>query len=89
MSNYSELPITALCIVSDRSKCPLNYTPIYRSYDTNTETDLWKDSLFGKKINRFICFTKDYPINEVLMFNSDPRIFFSINNFHFIFPLDL
>ena len=51
--------------VTERSKCPPNYTPIFKSYDTATETDLWKDGLFGKKINRFICFTKDYPIDEV------------------------
>jgi hypothetical protein len=51
--------------VSDRSKCPPNYTPVWKSYDTGTETDLWKDGLFGKKINRFICFTKDYPIADV------------------------
>jgi len=59
-----DLPITAICIVSDKSRCPPNYTPIVRANDTGTEPDLWKDSLFGKKINRFFCFTKDYPINE-------------------------
>jgi hypothetical protein len=58
-----ELPITALCVVA--SKCPPNYTSISKSHDTSTETDLWKDGLFGKKINRFICFTKDYPIADV------------------------
>lgn len=60
-----DLPITALCIVSDKSRCPTNYTSICKSHDTGTETDLWKDGLFGKKINRYFCFTKDYPINEV------------------------
>jgi len=60
-----DLPITALCVLTDRLKCPTNYTPIFKSYDANVETDLWKDGLFGKKINRFICYTKDYPINEV------------------------
>lgn len=59
-----DLPITALCILTDRLKCPQNYTPIFKSYDANTEIDLWKDGLFGRKINRFICYTKDYPINE-------------------------
>lgn len=59
-----DLPITAICVLTDRLKCPPNYTPIFRSYDANAETDLWKDGLFGRKINRFICYTKDYPINE-------------------------
>jgi ESCRT-I complex subunit MVB12 len=60
-----DLPITALCIVSEASKCPPNYTSVTRTHDTSTEIDLWKDGLFGRKINRFICFTKDYPINDV------------------------
>lgn len=59
-----DLPITALCILTDRLRCPPNYTPIFKSYDANVETDLWRDGLFGKKTNRFICYTKDYPINE-------------------------
>ena len=65
MNPNAELPITNVLIVSDRTKCPPNYTVIWKSQDTNTETDLWKDALFGKKINRFICFTKEFPINGV------------------------
>lgn len=64
-SSETEYPITAMCVVADKGKCPANYRPIFKSYDTSTETDLWKDSLFGKKINRYICFTKDFPINDV------------------------
>jgi hypothetical protein len=65
--NYSilELLITHLCVVADRWKCPSNYNAIFKTYDTNKETDLIKDGLFGNKINRFICFTKDYPIYNV------------------------
>ncbi|RNA00748.1 multivesicular body subunit 12B-like [Brachionus plicatilis] len=69
-----ELPITALCVVADKGKCPANYTPVFKSYDTNTETDLWKDSIFGKKINRFICFTKDYPINDTFNVIEDIKL---------------
>lgn len=66
MNNLNlDLPITALCIVADRQKCPSNYTAITKSQDSNMETDLWKDGLFGKKVNRYICFTKDYPIGGV------------------------
>lgn len=69
-----DLPITALCVVTDRTKCPPNYMPIFRSYDANTDTDLWKDGLFGRKINRFICYTKDYPINETYNVIEDIRL---------------
>lgn len=69
-----DLPITALCILTDRLKCPPSYTPIFKSYDANTETDLWKDGLFGKKINRFICYTKDYPINETYNVIEDVKL---------------
>ncbi|CAF1010783.1 unnamed protein product [Brachionus calyciflorus] len=70
----SDLPITALCVVAERSRCPANYTPIDRSYDTNSETDLWKDGLFGKKTNRFICFTKDYPIKDTFNVIEDIKL---------------
>jgi hypothetical protein len=67
-NSNADLPITALCIVTERTKCPSNYFSISKSNDMNLDTDLWKDGLFGKKINRFICYTKDYPINEVFKF---------------------
>jgi len=47
---------------------------ISKSYDMNVETDLWKDGLFGKKINRFICYTKDYPINETFNVIEDIKL---------------
>lgn len=65
MSANPNLPITAICVVSDQTKRPSNYTAVAKSFDTNTEADLWKDGMFSKKINRFICFTKDYPIADV------------------------
>lgn len=66
MNNFNlDLPITALCIVADKQKCPPNYTAIVRSQDANQENDLWKDGMFGKKTNRYICYTKDYPIAGV------------------------
>jgi hypothetical protein len=62
---YKDLPITALCITADRYKCPVRYVSIDKSYDTDTEIDMWKDGIFGRKTNRFICFTKEFPINNV------------------------
>jgi hypothetical protein len=82
----SDLPITALCIVADRQKCPTNYFPVYKCYDVaNMEVDLWKDSLFGKKINRFICFTKDYPIAEVIVYLIINCLYFRLAYFLFCF----
>ena len=59
-----DLPITSLCIVTERSKCPPNYTPITRCHDADIEPDLWRDGLFSRKINRYICFTKEFPIAD-------------------------
>lgn len=83
----SDLPITALCVVADRNKCPANYTAIYKSFDTGTETDLWKDGLFGKKINRYICYTKDYPIRDVNL--NSIKMFLIISLYLFLRPLML
>lgn len=67
-TNFHNLPITALCILADRNKCPVRYIAVDKGYDTVTEIDLWKDGLFARKTNRFICFTKEYPINNVSLF---------------------
>lgn len=85
-----DLPITALCIVTDRLKCPSRYTPVFKSYDANTETDLWKDGLFGmgKKINRFICYTKDYPINETYNVIEDIKLLNCGENISGFIPVD-
>jgi predicted RNA-binding Zn-ribbon protein involved in translation (DUF1610 family) len=64
-NSLSYLPITALCVVTDRSMAPSNYVPIWKCFDCGIESDLWRDGLFSRKINRYICFTKDYPIADV------------------------
>lgn len=76
----ADMPITALCILADKSKVPQYYMPVDKAYDTRTELDLWKDGLFAKRANRFICFTKEFPlktndseswnvIEDILLFN--------------------
>jgi hypothetical protein len=80
-NSNADLPITALCIVTEKTKCPSNYFAISKSNDMNLDTDLWKDGLFGKKINRFICYTKDYPINEVFnIFVLFSKIYYNFSN---------
>ena len=60
-----DLPITGLSILSDKSRCPPRYTMITNSFDGNVEIELWSNSLFGKKTNRYICFTKELNNNNV------------------------
>ncbi|XP_003486169.1 multivesicular body subunit 12A [Bombus impatiens] len=52
-------PITAINIVEDIDKCPPNFTVVSRTYDQDTDADLWRESgLFIKKKGRYICFSK-------------------------------
>jgi hypothetical protein len=58
-------PITSLIVISEKSRCPVRYFIIDKSYDTNSEIELWTNGLFGKKINRFICYSKEPQLNNV------------------------
>ncbi|XP_011505833.1 PREDICTED: uncharacterized protein LOC105368517 isoform X2 [Ceratosolen solmsi marchali] len=52
-------PITAINIIEDLDKCPPNFTVVSRTYDLDSDADLWRDSgLFIKKKSRYICFSK-------------------------------
>ncbi|CAL7946944.1 unnamed protein product [Xylocopa violacea] len=52
-------PITAIGVVEDIDKCPPNFTVVSRTYDQDTDADLWRESgLFIKKKGRYICFSK-------------------------------
>ncbi|KAG7209290.1 hypothetical protein KM043_015403 [Ampulex compressa] len=52
-------PITAISIVEDVDKCPPNFTVVSRTYDQDTDADLWRETgLFIKKKGRYICFSK-------------------------------
>jgi len=50
--------VTAICVVEDVSKCPLGYTPIMRTADAETDADLWKDGIFGRRVTRYVCLSK-------------------------------
>jgi hypothetical protein len=62
---YKDSPITALIVISEKSRCPVRYVVVDKSYDSNSEIELWTNGLFGKKINRYICFSKEPQINNV------------------------
>lgn len=52
-------PITAINIIEDVDKCPPNFTVVSRTYDQDTDADLWRETgLFIKKKGRYICFSK-------------------------------
>ncbi|XP_020287481.1 multivesicular body subunit 12B [Pseudomyrmex gracilis] len=52
-------PITAISVVEDIDKCPPNFTVVSRTYDQDTDADLWRETgLFIKKKGRYICFSK-------------------------------
>ena len=52
-------PITAISVVEDVDKCPANFTVVSRTYDQDTDADLWRETgLFIKKKGRYICFSK-------------------------------
>lgn len=41
------LPITAVCIVADRNKAPIGFTPILKTHDESADADLWRESAFS------------------------------------------
>ncbi|XP_066599515.1 multivesicular body subunit 12B [Prorops nasuta] len=52
-------PITSIRIIEDVEKCPTNFKVVSRTYDQDTDADLWRESgLFIKKKGRYICFSK-------------------------------
>uniref|UniRef100_A0A915J7F5 Multivesicular body subunit 12A n=1 Tax=Romanomermis culicivorax TaxID=13658 RepID=A0A915J7F5_ROMCU len=61
----TENPITEICIISDKNRCPPNFTVVSRAYDDSSfDGDLWKDSLFSfSRIYRYVCFSKLVPVN--------------------------
>ncbi|XP_063966834.1 multivesicular body subunit 12B-like isoform X1 [Lytechinus pictus] len=54
----AEYPITGLCVVADKNRCPDGYTVIETTTD-NQDADLWKDKLLRKKTTRYMCYTKN------------------------------
>uniref|UniRef100_A0A914W046 MABP domain-containing protein n=1 Tax=Plectus sambesii TaxID=2011161 RepID=A0A914W046_9BILA len=52
-------PLTAICIVADKNRCPTGFLPIAKSFDDQTEADVWKDGFFTlSRVYRYIAFSK-------------------------------
>ncbi|GMT33118.1 hypothetical protein PFISCL1PPCAC_24415 [Pristionchus fissidentatus] len=41
------LPLTGICIVADRNKAPIGFTPVLKTHDDSTDADLWRESAFS------------------------------------------
>ncbi|GFN92871.1 multivesicular body subunit 12b [Plakobranchus ocellatus] len=61
MESGLDLPITGVCVVSDPSQCPPNYTVIDKTYDRPEDADLWKDGLFTRRVMRYLCVERQIP----------------------------
>ncbi|KAK5975202.1 hypothetical protein GCK32_008862 [Trichostrongylus colubriformis] len=59
----TSLPITALCIVSDKNKCPKGFTPITRCHDDGSDADLWRESAFSlwSRPVRYLAISREVP----------------------------
>ncbi|XP_016986984.1 multivesicular body subunit 12A [Drosophila rhopaloa] len=61
-------PITSLHIVEDFERCPKNFSAIHRTYDQDSDADLWRDySLFGRQNTRYLCLSKSEGLPEYVV----------------------
>ncbi|XP_066295612.1 multivesicular body subunit 12B-like isoform X1 [Branchiostoma lanceolatum] len=54
-----EAPITEVCVVTSKERCPQGFT-ILSDTEDGKDGDLWTDKFFGKKVTRYICFNRAY-----------------------------
>ncbi|KAI6172557.1 hypothetical protein M3Y98_00986300 [Aphelenchoides besseyi] len=62
------LPIVSVCLITDRNRCPPNFTPILKSHDDQTDADLWREGgfsfgLFNRTV-RYIAINRIAPENS-------------------------
>lgn len=57
----TDQPIVAVCVVSDRLSCPQDYFLLERTEDGKEDADLWRDSIFGRRCYRYLCYKKANP----------------------------
>lgn len=62
-------PITSLQIVEDFDKCPKNFTSIHRTYDQDSDADLWRENsiIFGRQTTRYLCLSKTEGLPEYVV----------------------
>lgn len=57
----TDQPIVAVCVVSDRDNCPQDHALLVRTNDGKEDADLWRDSIFGRRCYRYLCYKKATP----------------------------
>lgn len=60
-------PVTAICIVEDPTKCPPGFQVVDKTFDQDTDADLWKDGFFGRRITRYICLSKEQGVGSEIV----------------------
>lgn len=62
-------PITSLQIVEDFEKCPKNFTTVHRTYDQDSDADLWRENsiIFGRQTARYLCLSKTEGLPEYVV----------------------
>lgn len=62
-------PVTSLQIVEDYDKCPRNFVPVHRTYDQDSDADLWRETniLFGKRTARYLCLSKSEGLPDYIV----------------------
>lgn len=61
-------PLTSLQIVEDHEKCPANFVPVNRTYDQDSDADLWREiNIFGKRSTRYLCLSKSEGLPDYIV----------------------
>lgn len=48
------LPLVTICLITDRNRCPANFTPLTKAHDDGSDADLWKDGFGFGIFNRAV-----------------------------------
>ncbi|CAG9538066.1 unnamed protein product [Cercopithifilaria johnstoni] len=60
-------PITSVIIVADKNRCPRGFAPIIKTFDEQSDADLWRESSFTffNRPVRYLAISRDTPHNTV------------------------
>lgn len=49
-------------------RCPKNFMPVHRSYDQDSDADLWRETnIFGRRTTRYLCLSKSEGLPEYIV----------------------
>lgn len=56
------------CSIYVMFRCPKNFSPIHRTYDQDSDADLWRETnIFGKRSTRYLCLSKSEGLPEYIV----------------------